>query len=886
MEWLDSFDSRKLLRFFRGNQAELSRVENSDLFLGKMRDCELIPQHKYEEVRRTRKEARRNKALYELLEWFVKETPENIRLFWRCAFQQSLMEQCPTLRRLHSKLTSGWVMGGRVTGGRVTGGRVTGGRVIGRVTGGRVIGWVMGGRVTGGRVTGGRVTGGRVIGWVMGGRVIGRVTGSRVIGWVMGGRVTGGRVIGRVTGGRVIGWVTGGRVIGRVIGWVTGGRVIGRVTGASDSSEERGTCRSVDQSARWNTLCWRPDGSSSRSARRGSEPPPSPRGPPLQTSPPSTMKKTLGPSTRSVYLSLAFVSLLLHLLLALFCLSVLQTACVLPPPSSSSSSPGDGPQPWSHKQTTDRCEDSLGGPGSSEQGGDRRNGGAGEVRKLISDEEVGAIVKGRSKLEALFKHPLYNLPLPELQEEDRLLRVKSEEDSRISSYRLAPPAASRTAHATILVLHLSSRLVGQGQPGPGDSSDEKGYYKLDWTSDASTHPPWLRFHLNINRWRLYDRNDPSVADLSHHLATQRIIGAVQMSGGTQLKLILSFPNHGRALLKPMKQTRDAETDSNLFYFSDFERHNAEISAFHLDRVLGFNRIPPVVGRLINVTADVREITTDRRLAKTFFSSPGLSRVARFCPQPSKPSKTALCRPLAGNVCFYGSCDYYCSTEHPVCGRPHALEVSVAVMLPDTKVAPRRSWRSPWRRSYSRSKLAAWETDPDYCDLVKQTPPYDSGTRLLDLMDMVILDFLMSECVDSPAPPCFPDASVSSQGNMDRHHYETFEGFGNETFLLHLDNGRAFGRHSRDEPSILAPLQQCCRIRQSTLLRLELLSHSSFRLSDVMRESLAQDPLTVVAPLLTEPHLSALDRRLATVLQVVKTCQEHHRDVTFDDLDDK
>ena len=29
------------------------------------------------------------------------------------------------------------------------------------------------------------------------------------------------------------------------------------------------------------------------------------------------------------------------------------------------------------------------------------------------------------------------------------------------------------------------------------------------------------------------------------------------------------------------------------------------------------------------------------------------------------------------------------------------------------------------------------------------------------------------------------------GNMDRHHYETFEKFGNNTFMLHLDNGRAY-----------------------------------------------------------------------------------------------
>uniref|UniRef100_A0A8C6KGQ2 Extracellular serine/threonine protein kinase FAM20C-like n=1 Tax=Nothobranchius furzeri TaxID=105023 RepID=A0A8C6KGQ2_NOTFU len=486
------------------------------------------------------------------------------------------------------------------------------------------------------------------------------------------------------------------------------------------------------------------------------------------------VRRSRGQSTRSIYLGLACISLSLHLLLAIFCFSVLQSACVLPTVHD---------QKWN---------------GSISEATE-------EAKKLLGVEKLMKKEKGRSKLEELFQHPLYNLPRPELQEDDWLLRLKTD---------------------------------AEAEDSVGEDEDEENSITND-SEDKETHPPWLQFQLGISRWELYDRNNPNLAQLTHYLATNRILGAVQKTGGTQLKLLLSFPNYGQALLKPMRQSRDAETDVNLFYFSDFERHNAEIAAFHLDRLLGFNRIPPVVGRLVNITTEIRDITADRKLSRTFFTSP------------------------AGNTCFYGQCEYYCSTENPVCGRPHVLEVSLAAMLPDLTLAPRRSWRSPWRRSYSRTKLAQWEKDPAYCDTVKQTPPYNSGTRLVDLVDMAVLDFLMS--------------------NMDRHHYETFEKFGNETFLLHLDNGRAFGRHSQDEPSILAPLTQCCRIRRSTLLRLRLLSLPEFRLSDVVRESLDLDPLGAVAPLLSEPHLSALDRRLAAVLRAVQTCQEKHTDVIYDDL---
>ena len=299
------------------------------------------------------------------------------------------------------------------------------------------------------------------------------------------------------------------------------------------------------------------------------------------------------------------------------------------------------------------------------------------------------------------------------------------------------------------------------------------------------------------------------------------------------------------------------------------------------RILGYRRIPPVVGRLVDVVEEIKRVTTDRKVARTFFTSPGTrSHEPPWFFQPAY-NAPVVCQPilkslwfvflfflfslvttthklfypnvffvifissppllssllscsalllwllLVGNVCFYGQCSYYCSTEHAVCGRPRKLEGSLAVMLPDLSLASRRSWRSPWRRSYSRSKLAKsvelsvfsdretsvldemkwfrlstpskhpkkhthvsmwdqnnsynastiyhwliiintraansnplnlvylwhrewmmsvcfrWESEPDYCSTVKKTPPYDKGTRLVDFIDLVILDFLMS-----------------------------------------------------------------------------------------------------------------------------------------------
>ncbi|KAM8961211.1 extracellular serine/threonine protein kinase FAM20C [Pelodytes ibericus] len=437
-------------------------------------------------------------------------------------------------------------------------------------------------------------------------------------------------------------------------------------------------------------------------------------------------------------------------------------------------------------------------------------------KQLIQDGNINKIHTGTgySRLAALFQHPLYRSAIPDLTEDDVLFNVNSD-------IRFNPKAAENQ----------------EWQNVADEGNGNEGFLPTG-EAHADTYPNWLKFHIGINRYELYSRQNPAIGGLLQDLSGQKITSVAMKSGGTQLKLIMTFQNYGQALFKPMKQTREQETPPDFFYFSDFERHNAEIAAFHLDRILDFRRVPPVAGRLVNMTKEIRDVTRDKKLWRTFFISP------------------------ANNICFYGECSYYCSTEHALCGKPDQIEGSLAAFLPDLSLAKRKTWRNPWRRSYHKRKKAEWEVDFDYCEEVKQTPPYDSGTRLLDVIDMTVFDFLM--------------------GNMDRHHYETFEKFGNETFIIHLDNGRGFGKYSHDELSILVPLNQCCRIKKSTYLRLQLLAKEEYKLSSLMEESLLMDK---VAPILYQPHLEAMDRRLRIVLKAVSDCieKDNYNKVVENDL---
>ena len=140
---------------------------------------------------------------------------------------------------------------------------------------------------------------------------------------------------------------------------------------------------------------------------------------------------------------------------------------------------------------------------------------------------------------------------------------------------------------------------------------------------------WDRFQYSISKEELYSEEDNAITEVMESMRQLPIVGRnraflqtyfviahtqvcvihclsvcpgiSQKEGGTQLKLIIEFKDGGQALFKPMRFPRTQETLPNHFYFTDYERHNAEVAAFHLDRLLGFRRAVPVTGRILNMT---------------------------------------------------------------------------------------------------------------------------------------------------------------------------------------------------------------------------------------------------------------------------------------------
>ncbi|XP_014663876.1 PREDICTED: glycosaminoglycan xylosylkinase-like [Priapulus caudatus] len=312
---------------------------------------------------------------------------------------------------------------------------------------------------------------------------------------------------------------------------------------------------------------------------------------------------------------------------------------------------------------------------------------------------------------------------------------------------------------------------------------------------------------------------PQLGALLFAMATEKVTRADVGYQGTQLKATLLLEGGQRVSFRPQKYARDKVIKGTPY--AGYDRHNGEIAAFHLGRILGLRRIPVAVGRRINLTSELMPVA-ELRLLETFLVK-------------------------GDNVCFYGKCGP-CRPETAACGVGSVMEGAVTLWLPKNWPLKKRLWH-PWKRTYNVNKTARWQTDQDYCNIVRSSPLYKSGPMLLDLIDASVLDYLI--------------------GNADRHMCEMFAGWEDSMVVL-LDNGKSFGDPDKDEVTILAPLYQCCIMRRSTWQQLSWLTGGM--LGSLLRMLLGYDAIT---PVLTDAHYRAVDRRLKAILTIVDTCIRTH-----------
>ncbi|XP_043275426.1 glycosaminoglycan xylosylkinase [Venturia canescens] len=314
---------------------------------------------------------------------------------------------------------------------------------------------------------------------------------------------------------------------------------------------------------------------------------------------------------------------------------------------------------------------------------------------------------------------------------------------------------------------------------------------------------------------------PELGTILDALRRAKVARADNAPVGTQLKLMLTLEQGVKAMFKPQWYTRDAVLEGPVYYGKD--RHNGEVVAFHLSSLLSLRRVPLTVIRKLNLTEEVRNRATPQLYATIYQET--------------------------NNTCLYGVC-HYCSPADPVCGIGDILEGSLILWLPSYLKLMKH--RHPWQRTYKRNRLALWETDTSYCDKVKESKTYapQSSSRLLDLVDTAVFDFLMD--------------------NGDRHHYELAQNIFHNPAVLLIDNGKSLANPDVDHIDILAPLYQCCMIHKTTWDRLRLLSGGALSLS--LGRILAHEArMADVLPLITEDHLNAMDRRLLTIYAVVEYC---------------
>ncbi|XP_047483055.1 uncharacterized protein LOC125035034 [Penaeus chinensis] len=138
--------------------------------------------------------------------------------------------------------------------------------------------------------------------------------------------------------------------------------------------------------------------------------------------------------------------------------------------------------------------------------------------------------------------------------------------------------------------------------------------KRDITRRGVTDDPWDLARKWAKPRSLLPESAPGLGDVLAALSTAPITAADIGYRGTQLKVSLRLKGGQIVIFKPLRYSRNELIEG---IYSGFDRHNGEIAAFHLSRLLDLRMVPLTVGRNVSLKRQILPVSA-RRLSKTFF----------------------------------------------------------------------------------------------------------------------------------------------------------------------------------------------------------------------------------------------------------------------------
>lgn len=269
-----------------------------------------------------------------------------------------------------------------------------------------------------------------------------------------------------------------------------------------------------------------------------------------------------------------------------------------------------------------------------------------------------------------------------------------------------------------------------------------------------------------------------------------------------------------------------EPKANGFCNYGYEQPWAEVTAFHVHRLLGFLNTPFVSGRKVDIAREILPVASPR-----------------------------IARQIVGGtykeMCVVSKCSF-CELANTFCKRDGMFDASVAWWV------PRHLFLHTWWPNFmpfSTSRIQEWRNvsfnNRSYCDKIRrENEPYTQDRYYLDLFDFAVVDYIMY--------------------HFDTKHYVIDDDSSASGLTVRLDHGRAFCSHEQDKTEIfLSPLLQCCTLRRTTYNNL-LQFKDSLKFEKELKALLASDPLS---PRLNPKYYRAFHRRIKSLFRVLQRCAD-------------